>query len=66
MLSKINPVNTKSWKNLLEHYREIKNIHMKDLFKKDKNRFDKFSIKFNDLLIDFSKNIITEKHIRRQ
>ena len=61
MLCKINPVKTQSWKNLVDHYREIKNIHMKDLFKKDKNRFDKFSIKFNDLLIDFSKNIITEK-----
>ncbi len=63
MLSKTNPVNTKSWKNLLEHYREIKNVHMKDLFKNHKNRFDQFSIKFNDLLIDFSKNIITEKTI---
>ncbi len=65
MLSKINPVNTKSWKNLLGHYQEMKNIHMKDLFKKDKNRFDKFSIKFNDLLIDFSKNIITEKTLAK-
>lgn len=61
MLNKINPVETESWKNLLEHYEEMKNIHMKDLFHKDKDRFDKFSIKFNDILVDFSKNIITEK-----
>ncbi len=61
MLKKTNPVDTKSWKNLLEHYREIKNVHMKDLFKNDEKRFDKFSIKFNDILIDFSKNIITKK-----
>ncbi len=61
MLNKINPVKTKSWKNLAEHYLEMKDIHMKELFQKDKNRFDKFSIKFNDILIDFSKNIICEK-----
>ena len=63
MLNKTNPVNTKSWENLLEHYREIKNVHMKDLFNKDEGRFDKFSIKFKDILVDFSKNIITEKTI---
>ncbi len=61
MLNKINPVKTKSWKNLSEHYRKMKNIQMKDLFNKDQNRFDKFSIKFNDILIDFSKNIITDE-----
>ncbi len=61
MLDRINPVKTKSWKNLEEHYREMKCIHIKDLFKQDKKRFDKFSIGFNDILVDFSKNIITEK-----
>ncbi len=61
MLTKINPVKTQSWKKISDHYMEMKNIHMRDLFKNDKNRFDKFSIRLNDILIDFSKNIITEK-----
>lgn len=33
---------------------------MKNLFDADPKRFEKFSLKFNDILVDFSKNIITE------
>jgi len=33
---------------------------MKDLFENDEQRFEKFSLKFKDILVDFSKNIITE------
>jgi len=34
---------------------------MKDLFAKDAERFSKFSLQFEDILFDFSKNIITEE-----
>ncbi|SMC94103.1 glucose-6-phosphate isomerase [Desulfocicer vacuolatum DSM 3385] len=34
---------------------------MKDLFARDLHRFHRFSIRFNDILVDFSKNIITEQ-----
>lgn len=34
---------------------------MKDLFKNDPQRFNKFSLKFNDILVDYSKNRITEE-----
>ncbi|MCP4671870.1 MAG: glucose-6-phosphate isomerase, partial [Desulfobacula sp.] len=61
MLDKINPDKTKAWKNLTEHYSEFKNVHMKDLFKKDPERFNKFSIKFNNILVDYSKNRIDEQ-----
>ena len=61
MLRKINPTETKSWLKLQKHYEKFKNIHLKDLFKDDKNRFDKFSLKLNDLFLDFSKNRITEE-----
>jgi len=61
MLSKINPTKTISWMNLEEHFQRMKNVQMKDLFKKDKKRFDKLSLNFEDILIDFSKNIITEE-----
>ena len=39
----------------------METVQMKDLFKKDSSRFDKFHLKFEDLLFDFSKNIITEE-----
>ena len=48
------------WKKLQDHYRQAKNWHLKDLFK-DKNRFNEFSLKFDDFLLDFSKNIINSE-----
>jgi hypothetical protein len=44
---------------------EMKQVHMKDLFAADPNRFAKFSQHWEDLLLlDYSKNIITEKTIQ--
>src|ERR1700744_2419799 len=37
---------------------------MRDLFKKDPARFDKFNLKFEDILFDFSKNRVTEETLR--
>ena len=65
MLAKKNPTTTKSWQNLQRHYQKTKNLHMRDLFDQDPRRFDKFSIHFNDLLVDFSKNRITEETFKR-
>jgi glucose-6-phosphate isomerase len=50
---------TNEWQKLIAHSNEMRAIQMKNLFKKDSNRFNNFSIKFNDFLFDFSKNIIT-------
>ncbi|MBN2038463.1 MAG: glucose-6-phosphate isomerase [Spirochaetes bacterium] len=63
MLEKINPVTTKAWSNLNNHFSEMKNRHMKDLFKEDSERFNKFSLQFNDIFLDYSKNILTEKTV---
>ena len=64
MFPKINPTTTPSWKLLQEHYHEIKNVHVKDLFKEDKDRFKKNSIAVPDILLDYSKNIITDKTLQ--
>ncbi len=58
MLNKTNPTHTKAWKKLEAHYSEMKHIQMKSLFASNSNRFADFSIKFEDILIDYSKNII--------
>jgi len=60
MLKKINPTETQSWKDLVEHFKKMKSVHMKDLFADDPDRFKKYSIRFNGILVDYSKNIITE------
>lgn len=61
MLPKINPVTTASWQLLKDHFSEMKNTKMKDLFAGDKERFKKFSLQFDSILFDYSKNIITDK-----
>ena len=64
MLAKVNPTTTKSWQNLSRHYEKTKHVHMKTLFAEDPQRFDKFSIRFNDIIVDFSKNRITAETIK--
>ena len=63
MLPKIDPSNTSSWQQLKDHFSKMKNVKMKDLFADDPARFEKFSLKFDDILFDYSKNIITDKTI---
>ena len=49
-----------SWKNLQQHAKQIKNNHLRDLFANDSKRFDKFSVNSENLLFDYSKNLIDE------
>ncbi len=60
---KINPTSTPSWHALQNHFSQMKTVQMKELFKADTDRFGKFSLQFNDILFDFSKNIITAETI---
>jgi glucose-6-phosphate isomerase len=55
----INPTRTQSWKKLEAHAVNMKQVHMRELFSQDPNRFDSFSQTDGDLLFDYSKNIIT-------
>jgi len=59
-LPTINPTTTKAWKALQNHYENIKNEHLKDLFAQSPLRAEKFSIQWNDFYIDYSKNRIDE------
>ena len=61
MFPSVNPVQTKPWGRLQEHYKIMRQEHMHTLFAKDPERFDKFSLSLNDILVDFSKNLITEE-----
>ena len=51
----------KSWQQLTQHAQLMKKLHMKDLFAQDSERFSKFSIKLPSILLDYSKNTITEE-----
>ena len=64
MLHKADPTKTKSWKQLSQHFEKVKDVHMKDLFADDPQRFNRFSIRFKDILLDYSKNRITEETLQ--
>lgn len=61
MLPGINPTTTKAWKKLEAYYAQFKDTQMKDLFAQDGERFNKYSLRFEDILLDYSKNRIDEK-----
>lgn len=50
-----------SWKALQQHFEQVKEMHMRDMFKVDPARANSFSLQFEDLLLDYSKNRILDK-----
>lgn len=62
-LQNINPTTTKAWKKLASHFSEMDSFSLKAAFKTSPNRKEEFSLVFNDLLLDFSKNRIEQKTI---
>ena len=62
-LQNINPITTKAWEKLSQHFKDTKNEHLKDFFASDAERAKTFTLKWNDFLVDFSKNRITTETI---
>ena len=48
-----------AWKALKAHHREVAELSMRELFAADPGRFEKFSLRWDEFLFDFSKNRIT-------
>jgi len=61
MLNRINPTQTSAWKALTDNFKRQKGMSISTAFDKDAERFDKFSLFLDDILIDFSKNLIDEE-----
>ncbi len=60
MFPKISPVQTKAWLQLYEYHGKTgRNLSMKDLFRTDPDRFNKYSLEDDDIIFDYSKNIVT-------
>ncbi|TDE06597.1 glucose-6-phosphate isomerase [Flavobacterium hiemivividum] len=62
-LNTINPTNTASWSKLQQHFDDMHKVTMQDMFQEDVFRTAKFNLKWNDFLIDYSKNIIKQETI---
>jgi glucose-6-phosphate isomerase len=57
------PLNIPEWQSLARHYSDLKFVSMREQFALDSGRFDRFSIKSGDLLLDYSKNRITQETV---
>ncbi|KGQ40534.1 glucose-6-phosphate isomerase [Gallibacterium anatis] len=61
-MKNINPTSTKAWQALLQHQKAQKDVTIQQLFAQQPDRFDRYSLKFNDdILVDFSKNRFTDE-----
>jgi glucose-6-phosphate isomerase len=57
----INPTSTQAWKKLQAHAEKMKQVHMRDLFSSDADRFSSYSIKEQNILFDYSKNLVVKE-----
>ena len=62
-LKNINPTSTKAWAKLQEHFKELDHTHIKHWFETDANRANRFTIKWDDFFVDYSKNRLTQETI---
>src|ERR1700733_1825089 len=63
MLPNTDFTTTQAYKYLADHYIDIAQKNLKELFDTDAERFAKFSLKFEDILLDYSKNRIDDETI---
>ncbi len=64
MLHRINPTQTTTWQKLTAHHEATKDDEIKDYFQKNKRRFPQLSLRFENLLLDYSKNRIDKKGLK--
>ena len=64
MLNTCDPTQTEAWKKLELHFKEVKKTQIEELFENDADRFSNFTLKFDRILVDYSKNKITEETIK--
>ena len=61
MLPAVQPRKTQSWTALEAHAEQMRQQKIKDLFANDPNRFSQFSMCEQDMVLDYSKNLITKE-----
>ncbi len=53
-----------AWQALARHHASIRDVHMRTLFADDPKRFERFSLRLGDLLVDYSKNRVTDETMK--
>ncbi len=58
------PTDLPEWNALAKHAEEMKNVHLRELFKDDPGRAERFSLEAEDVFLDYSKNRISDRTMR--
>ena len=58
MLPKHNPTTTEAWQKLEIQFMTLQASHMRELFAEDPHRFESLHARFEDILVDYSKNLV--------
>src|SRR5450432_142644 len=53
-----------AWQALQRHQEQMRDVHLRELFARDPKRFEKFSLRLGDLLVDYSKHRVEEETLR--
>jgi len=53
-----------AWKELREHYEQVRHVHLRDLFADDATRGERLTLDACGIYLDYSKNRITEETLR--
>ncbi len=54
------PTQLPAWQALTEHQKAIENVHMRDMFREDPKRFDRYNVSAAGIALDYSKNRIND------
>lgn len=64
MLPKTNPTTTQAWEKLRAHFYKMETVKMQELFAQDTHRTKKMHVQWNDFIIDYSKNRISDETLQ--
>jgi len=58
------PPSPSTWRQLQAHRKTWNSLHLRDLFAQDRRRFERFSVRLDDLLLDYSKNLVNAETMK--
>ncbi|EAR07767.1 glucose-6-phosphate isomerase [Reinekea blandensis] len=58
------PTQLPAWQTLIDHQKSMADVHMRDLFRQDAQRYDKFNVNAAGIALDYSKNRVTEETLK--
>jgi glucose-6-phosphate isomerase len=64
MLTNHNPTETSAWRRLEVQFLSLQATSMRELFAEDPGRFEKMHLVFEDILVDYSKNLIINETVK--